>query len=267
MLDEGARATLYTETRSLCLPFYTDCIIILISRNMKIVLTQKQANDLISFVEEKLSKNNCDHSLKHTRRWALDNKFDQNDLIDILEANGGWCDCEVTYNLPADRDICLEETEEQIDKNNPWKIPQSFKDVDSNKVFSNFLISTHSEKNRCYTEERELLVPAPKGAKPKKRIRRSVHFFIGIETGLPSEVGFIEGKEPISPRKFAKIIRDSGQQELKAFGEREAGFFLSRLEKLKEGNAVGTHFSEITGITSKREELRVHKVILRKDKP
>jgi hypothetical protein len=233
---------------------------------MNIILKNKQAQDLISFVDLRLQENPCDHSLKHTAEWANINNFNYDDLIDLLDANGGFCGCEVTYNLPDDGDIFLKETDAEIDKNNPWKIPQSFKVVDSNKVFSNFLISIHSEKNKCYGKEGELLVPAPMGIKPKKRIRKSVHFFIGLETGLPSEIGFIKYRKPITARHFAKIIRNSGQKEFVAFRELEASFFLSRLEKLKEENAVGTHFSEITGLTAKRQEIRVHKVILWKNK-
>jgi len=231
---------------------------------MKTVLSETQVNDLIAFVEEKLSQSSCDHSLKNTREWALENNINQDDLTDVLEENGGFCDCEVTFNLPEDTDIYLEETPQKIDQNNPWKIPESFKDVESNKAFSNQLIATNFNKNNCYAKDGELLIPAPKGAKPKKRVRKSVHFFIGIETGLPCEIGFIESRASISPLEFAKIVRDSGQKELKCFKEREAAFLLSRIERLKEGNAVGTHFAEITGISSKREEIRVHKVILRK---
>lgn len=237
-----------------------------INKNMKTILTQQQVNDLVTFVENKLSGTACDHSLKNTSRWAIDNNINIDDLTDVLEENGGFCDCEVTYNLPEDTDIYLEETPQEVDKNNPWKIPPSFKDVEPNKVFSNLLVSTHSERNNCYSKEGELLVPVPKGAKPKKRVRKSLHFFVGLETGLPSEIGFIKTSSSISPLQFAKMVRDSGQKDLKSFKEREAAFFLSRLERLKEGNAVGTHFSEITGLTSKREELRVHKVIFRKNK-
>jgi hypothetical protein len=231
---------------------------------MDITLTKNQAQDLISFVDFKLSKDPCDYSLRHATQWAKINQIDYDDLIDILEDNGGYCDCEVVLNLPDDREINVSTERNSRDKNNPWKIPIHFKITDSDKTYMNYLISQFSEKNKCFASEGELLIPAPRGAKPKKRIRKSVHFFIGIKTGLPNELGFVQDDEPITAKEFAKKVRDSGQKDLLLFREKEAAFFLSRLDQLQHGNAVGTHFSEITGLTSKYEELRVHKVILRK---
>ncbi|MHC4643330.1 MAG: DUF2695 domain-containing protein [Planctomycetota bacterium] len=215
---------------------------------MDITLTKNQAQDLISFVDFKLSKDPCDHSLRHATQWAKINQIDYDDLIDILEDNGGYCDCEVVLNLPDDREINVSTERNSRDKNNPWKIPIHFKITDSDKTYMNYLISQFSEKNKCFASEGELLV----------------HFFIGIKTGLPNELGFVHNDEPITAKEFAKKVRDSGQKDLLLFREKEAAFFLSRLDQLQNGNAVGTHFSEITGLTSKYEELRVHKVILRK---
>ena len=231
---------------------------------MKITLSKEQANDLISYVHGKLCESSCDHSLIHTYAWADLNQFDQDDLIDILEANGGFCDCEVVLNLPEDVDVSVSIDHEINEKNDPWKIPTNFIQPDGRQKFSNFLVSNHSAENNCYAKDGELLIPAPKGAKSQKRVRKSVHFFIGLETGLPNEYGFVQNHEPITAREFAKIVRDSGQKDLQFFREKEAAFFLSRLERQKPGNGVGTHFTEITGLTSKCEELKVHKFIFRK---
>jgi len=231
---------------------------------MKIILLKKQADELVSYVHGKLNESPCDHSLIHTEKWAELNSFDHDELIDILEANGSFCDCEVVLNLPEDTDISLSIEREVSDKDNLWKIPINFIQPSGNKKFSNILISNHSSENKCYAKEGELLVPAPSGAKPKKRIRKSVHFFVGLETGLPNEYGIVQSREPITAYEFAKLVRDSGLNGLQKFREREASFFLSRLDKLKPGNGVGTHFAEITGLTSKREEIKVHKIIFRK---
>ncbi len=74
---------------------------------MDIALRRNQAQDLIAFVERRLSKNPCDHSLMHAIEWANINHVDYVDLIDILEDNGAFCDCEVVLNLPNDRDIAV----------------------------------------------------------------------------------------------------------------------------------------------------------------
>lgn len=231
---------------------------------MNITLTKKQAWNLISFVEQRLSEKTCDHSLTYTTLWSEKADFDYVNLFDILEENGSFCDCEVVFNLPNDRDIVLPVRSKGFDRNNPWKIPISFELPDSDKTYTNFLISRHSKKNNCYSKEGELLVPAPKGAEALKRVRKSVHFFIGLETSLPSEFGFVQNIGAVTAKEFAKKVRESGQKNLQLFLEKEAAFYLSRLEKLKQGNGVATHFSKITGLTSKREELKIHKVIFRK---
>lgn len=224
----------------------------------KIIFTEEQVTSLISFIEDRLSDRSCDHSLKFALQWAKKNGFDTDDLIDILEANGGFCDCEVVLNLPEDTDISLDATPGSIDTKNAWKIPPSFILPDKDKLFSKVLVSSHSDEDKWYAKEGEWLVPAPKNAKPKKRIRKSIHFFVGIESGLPNEYGFIKSCEPITAQEFAKKVRDGGQNDLKLFGTREAAFFLGRLEKLKEKYAVGTDFFSILGMSmEKREELRI----------
>ncbi|MCP3927952.1 MAG: DUF2695 domain-containing protein [Bacteroidetes bacterium] len=231
---------------------------------MKIILSKIQADEMTSYVDGKLNESPCDHSLIHTEKWAELNGFDHDNLIDILEANGGFCDCEVVLNLPEDTDISLSIEREDGDIDDPWKIPLNFVQPNRDKKFSNLLVSRHSSRDKCYAKDDELLVPAPRGTKPKKRIRKSVHFFVGLETGLPNEYGFVQSCEPITAYEFAKMVRDSGPNGLQKFREREASFFLSRLDKIKPGNGVGTYFIEITGLTSKREEIKVHKIIFRK---
>jgi hypothetical protein len=53
-------------------------------------------------------------------------------------------------------------------------------------------------------------------------------------------------------------------EEFRSFTFREAAFVLSRIAGLETGTPVGTHFMETSGVVGKREELRVHKVIIRK---
>jgi hypothetical protein len=95
------------------------------------------------------------------------------------------------------------------------------------------------------------LIPAPKGVKPKKRTRKSVHFFIGLKSGLPNEYGFVIESNKMTAREFAKLIRDSRQSDLTRFTENEADFYLSRLENLKPDTPVGSHFMEKSGLTGK----------------
>ena len=60
------------------------------------------------------------------------------------------------------------------------------------------------------------------------------------------------------------MVRDSKIFYIHKFGEIEADFYLSRLENLQVGTAVGTHFMDKNGLTGSDEELRIHKIILGK---
>ena len=56
--------------------------------------------ELRSYLNRQLSQLPCDHSLRHTRNWLIEQRAD--DLDGILEAfagYGGYCDCEVALNV------------------------------------------------------------------------------------------------------------------------------------------------------------------------
>ena len=42
---------------------------------------------------------NCGHSYNHTIDFLSSNNLDVHSVIDWLEQNGGYCDCEVLYNV------------------------------------------------------------------------------------------------------------------------------------------------------------------------
>jgi len=67
---------------------------------MTFTLITSQVQDLVGKVDSAIQKDGCDHSLRFTFEWASLQKVDQNDLIDLLEAHGCFCDCEVVLNLP-----------------------------------------------------------------------------------------------------------------------------------------------------------------------
>lgn len=227
-------------------------------------LNATQIYDLKKFIESKLASNPCNHSLRLTKIWADMNEFNFDDLIDILESNGGFCDCEVGFNLPDNQDLIVDSSKVLFDSSNLWKLPKGYKIQTPEKQFTKILKATEKCKGNCYAVIGEYLFPAPFGSKPKKRIRKSVHFFIGISTGLPNEYGFVDSIKPITAKGLAKMLRDSKILDLSRFSEFEADFYLTRLENLQVGTAVGTHFMEKNGLTGSDEELRIHKIILGK---
>lgn len=226
-------------------------------------LSKIQIGDLINYVENRLDTKHCDHSLRFSKAWAESISYDFNDLIDVLEANGGFCDCETVMNLPTGEDLTIPTGSQVTGKDNQWKLPKNFSISDIDKQFTKILKATDNCIKNCYAENNELLIPAPFGAKPRKRTRKSVHFFIGLKTGFPNEYGFVSETKPITAKGFAKIIRDSENPDLLNFTEKEADFYLTKLENLKIDTPVGTHFMEKSGLTGKGEEIRIHKIIIR----
>ncbi len=229
---------------------------------MILVLTRKQVEGLKEFVDALVNRDGCDHSHRFSRQWAEVESIAWDDLLDILEENGGHCDCEVVLNLPEDADLALRPSSLESPTNNPWCLPDSFR-CSEQDVFTKRLLCDPQVGRNTHASAGELLVPAPKTAKPKKRVRKSVHFFIGYPSGLPAEVGVVQEAEQVSAGDFARLVSQSGLEELKDFTFREAAFFLSKLAPLKTGTPVGTHFMETSGVVGKREELRINKVFFR----
>jgi hypothetical protein len=67
----------------------------------QIVLGEDQLNALLDHLDEKASLS-CDHSLRHTREWALANGVDVAALTVSLAELGSYCDCEVLANVDPD---------------------------------------------------------------------------------------------------------------------------------------------------------------------
>ncbi|WP_422091122.1 DUF2695 domain-containing protein [Tenacibaculum ovolyticum] len=227
------------------------------------VLTENQVTELCIFIENRIEKTGCEHSLKNTFEWAEKNEINKANLIDVLESNGGFCDCEVTMNLPEDCDLEIELENKEMEFKNPFKIPLNFQQTE-NKVYTKAIFSSSEYDHNNYTKNGELLIPAPFGFKPKKRVRKSMHFFNGTDSELPSEIGIVKEIEPINGKEFAKKIRDLKLVSFAKFSERDAEYYFSRIEKIESGKPMGTHFMERTGIGGTKIELKVHKVIFRK---
>jgi len=64
-------------------------------------LTKKRKAGLIKYVESKLYEYPCDHSLRFSIEWAKMEDLDIEYVIEILQSEGGYCDCEVVMNLPS----------------------------------------------------------------------------------------------------------------------------------------------------------------------
>lgn len=230
---------------------------------MSFKLTREQIDSCINTLEEQFKRTPCDHTRRHTKAWAERSSINWDDLLDLLDEHGGFCDCEVVLNLPSNEDLELSDDPAPGDGQNPFLIPKSFPSQDESKIYDRVLIAEKELANNCYAEKGEMLVPAPKGAKPRKRTRKSVHYFVGLQSGLPAEVGVIAQHGGITAGELARMARNSGLDELKSFGVREAAFCLMKIAKIPVGKPIAVHFNEIKGLSSVREELRIHKILIR----
>lgn len=217
---------------------------------------------MIDFIDQKVREQGCDHSRRFCAKWAQQNAVDWDDLRDALDSAGAFCDCEVVLNI-EDGPLSAIEQPAVADHRNPWLLPAAFTGGSTSSVLK-IIVSRPALTRNSYTKDGEWLVPAPADAKPRKRIRKLVHFFIGVETGLPSEVGFVTDVTPMSITKIVETIANSSVPELKEFDRQVASFVFAKIANLPDGTAVGTDIAERVGIASKHLELNIHRVILRK---
>lgn len=65
------------------------------------ILTKTQLNDLFDYLDEKDAVLMCDNTLKLTKQWIQENGLSdkEDDIVKYLENRGGFCDCEVIFNV------------------------------------------------------------------------------------------------------------------------------------------------------------------------
>ena len=61
-------------------------------------LSDDKLEAMFDAVERSLENNGCDHSQRATITWLTANGFDVDTVVQWLENNGGFCDCEVVAN-------------------------------------------------------------------------------------------------------------------------------------------------------------------------
>ncbi len=70
----------------------------------KVSLRREQLLSLLAHVEEQLASGaSCDHTLRMTRQWARQSNLDEEKIVASVKEFGGFCDCEVCYNLTPDK--------------------------------------------------------------------------------------------------------------------------------------------------------------------
>lgn len=228
----------------------------------RVVLAEEAISALLEALENKLSEDGCDHTLRHTLEWARATGTNVDDLIDALHARGGYCDCEVCMNVdPGDDALRVPPRRVIVDEANPWLIPPKFVAPPDQTDYGLVLVAEHQPNQWSFADDGELVVPANAGATPTRRILAQRHFFVGSRTGLPTQYAHIfEADSRFTAHEFVSLARDGGEPSLARFGLREAHFLLSEVNRIGAGKVVAASLSDITTMSGKRCELRLHEV-------
>lgn len=60
---------------------------------------QYDIEDLFDFLEDKLEKEECNHTLRFSMQFIMENRLDFPKVSSWLQQNGGFCDCKVLKEI------------------------------------------------------------------------------------------------------------------------------------------------------------------------
>ena len=227
----------------------------------KKILSSQQVSQLIDYVDEHVQSEGCDHTTLFASRWAEKNHLPWQDLQDAFDQASLFCDCEIVLNLDEERPLFLNQDKLVAPPENRWLLPPNFQPTIT-KV-EKILVGRAGICKNNHVSAGEWLIPAPVDAVPRRRIRKLVHFFIGLQTGLPTEIAFVESIEPMTLDEFAARISDSKVQESQALPLQVAAFIAQKIAQLPVGTCAGTDIIDKVGIASKHRELSIYRVIVK----
>jgi hypothetical protein len=145
---------------------------------------------------------------------------------------------------------------------NRWLLPPNFQPTI--KTVEKILVGRAGVGKDNHVSAGEWLIPSPIDAVPRRPMRKLVHFFIGIQTGLPTAIAFVESIATLTLDEFVARISDSPAQESKTLPLQVAAFIAQKITQLPVGACVGTDIVDKVGIASKHRELSIYRVVVRK---
>jgi hypothetical protein len=230
---------------------------------MPVVLEQAQVEALCDFVDDHIEQEGCDHSLRFTQAWAQARDMSWDDLFDALSARGGRCDCEVVLNLDIDEALVFEPPVVTAPDDNRWLLPPGWAPGGDGRVTR--MVISRDFLRKTHSRDGEWLIPAPPGAKPRKRMLARQHFYVGCDSGLPAHVGIVEEIEPIAVDELVRRVTTStAAPELAVFEARVAAFMQERLARIPTGTLVDIDIVDRVGISRAHRELNFGRLLLRR---
>lgn len=130
--------------------------------------------------------------------------------------------------------------------------------------------SKYDENRKCFTEEGELLIAASPKSKSKVRLRKSDHFFVGLNTGNVALYGCVaEVSDNISIEQLMDIVKKSPARKIVGESDNEIlsqiKLTINSLKNIKPGSTVVCGFRD-KSFMDKTSIQVVYKVFLRGEK-
>lgn len=211
-------------------------------------------------LENYLSKKSCDHTFTHTFQWAKNHRYPKEAIEELINELEMTCDCDLAESIPDIGDSFeVQIGEESHLITNKWLIPPYYTHPSPDKLYKQVIQSPNSSETdiRNYTNRDEILIPAPYGYKSKHKMRKMWHFFVGIDSGNPSEIGIVTACSPQSAQHFLDIVKQRALPGFENFDLLASSFYLESVEKLKLGYGVGVHFLDEQTDTVILKRLRI----------
>lgn len=227
----------------------------------KHLLSPQQITQLIDHLDNHVQSEGCDHTTRFASRWAEENRVPWQDLQVALDQASLFCDCEIVLNLDEEQPLVLNQDKLVAPPENRWLLPPNFQSTIT--TIEKILVGRAGIGKNNHVSTGEWLIPAPVDAVPRRRIRKLVHFFIGLQTGLPTEIAFVESIAPLSLDDFAARICGATVQESQSLPLQVATFIAQKIAHLPVGTCVGTNIIDKVGIASKHRELSIYRVIVK----
>jgi hypothetical protein len=60
---------------------------------------KEEIEDLFDYIEFKLEKDECDHSLRYALKYMMENRLNFPKVTAWLNENGGYCDCKIAEEI------------------------------------------------------------------------------------------------------------------------------------------------------------------------
>lgn len=148
----------------------------------KEILCSEQVTRLIDHLDQHVRAKGCDHTMRFASRWAEEHRILWQDLQDTLDQASVFCDCEIVLNRDERQPLVLKLEKPVASAENRWQLPPSFqlKVTTVDKI----IVGRAGVGKNNHVSSGEWLIPASIGANLRRRMRKLVHFFIGLTKNL-----------------------------------------------------------------------------------